>query len=118
MPTPTAEDRPGGWLAPIRKAAIPSTEPCVELLVPVHATRQTQFLEGRQACRQSPESADVSSAPIWLVGLRLAPLIYPGGATGTGAGQGKDVGGARELEQTPHLPTARYHEKVVSMLRT
>ena len=34
-----------------------------------------------------------------------------------GVGQGKDVSGARKLEQTLHLPTARYHEEVASMLR-
>lgn len=81
------------------------TEPCVGVVVPVHATRQTQFLEGRPACRQLPESAGVSSGLIWLVGLRLvglrlvglrlASLIYPSGATGMGVGQGKNIGGAR-----------------------
>jgi hypothetical protein len=37
--------------------------------------------------------------------------------SGMSVGQGKDVGGARELEQTLYLPTARYHEEVASMLR-
>jgi hypothetical protein len=33
-------------------------------------------------------------------------------------GEREDIGGARELEQAQHLPTAWYHAKVVSMLGT
>jgi hypothetical protein len=44
-------------------------------------------------------------------------LICSRGRAGMSVGQGKGIDRARKLEQTQHLPTARYHEEVASMLR-